>query len=398
VRTDYLPAKRWQRFAPTNKIRMKSSNTSNDSNNPNPYPHGEREGAGSSTQKRADLVSPRENVQYRFALDEAGRSIDVATLNATSGRVFQCLGCGEPMVAKLGDQLAHHFAHKANSHCAGETYLHQLAKQVFREEFERCLNQNLAFQIEIPQRWVCGNHGSVSANICKTQPKFQVYDLVPDVSGFKLETAAQDFVPDITLFGRDGKPDIWIELAVTHPCSEAKLKAGQRIIEISIQTEADVELFRQHRLSAQDTRVKFIHFLDRVPKDMCEWYQHCQLMKRVILIYPDGRLDIRYIEKHASLSEATKQKAVWCLEEFVHRGDEPVSEPQSEALLREAALKWDGAARAAGHVIRSCGLCEHYDRVGDEGCAKFKSPVPWREAIRCEAFAHYEEWPGAEVD
>lgn len=378
---------------------MNTSNQSNEPHNSKSYHHGEREGAG--LQKRAEIVSPKENVQYRYALDEAGRTVDVSTLKnhtATSGRVFHCLGCGELMVARLGEQLAHHFAHKANSHCSGETYLHQLAKQVFREEFELCLAQNQAFQIELLQRWVCDYHGAASAQICQTQAKLRVYDLVPDVSAVKLETSVQDFVPDLTLVGRRGKPDIWVEMAVTHRCSSAKLKAGRRIIEISIQSEADVELFRQHKLSAQDPRVKFIHFPERVPKDMCQWYKHCQLMKRLILIYPDGRLDVRYIEKNTSLSEAIKQKAVWCMEEFIHRGDQPVTEAQYEQLLKQAAIKWDEAARAAGQVIRSCGLCEHYDRAGDAGCVKFKTQVPWREAIRCEEFAQYQNWPDAESD
>src|SRR5690606_7199400 len=51
-----------------------------------------------------------------------------------------CLGCGRPMVARHGAELAHHFAHHgvAGLTCtsAGETALHKFAKQVLNERLE----------------------------------------------------------------------------------------------------------------------------------------------------------------------------------------------------------------------------------------------------------------------
>lgn len=197
--------------------------------------------AGNIPQNGHPEITPAGEIKYRFALDDADTAVDVLSLHnheSIAGRTFRCLACEESMVARLGNHMAHHFSHKANSVCTGETYLHQLAKQVFQEELEKCLAGQKPFLIELPQRWVCNRHAEHS-NRCQTQPKLQSHDLIPDICAFNVEQKADDFVPDIKLVGHYGD-DIWIEIVVTHKCSEAKVKAGNRIIEIEIQSEANM--------------------------------------------------------------------------------------------------------------------------------------------------------------
>ena len=216
-----------------------------------------------------------------------------------------------------------------------------------------------------------------------TRPKLQSHDLVPDVCAVKVEQKANDFVPDITLVGRNGE-DIWVEIVVTHQCSVAKVKAGNRIVEIEIQSEADVELFRQHKLSSQDGRVKFINFKEQVAGDMCAWpYHNCRLMKRVVMVYPDGKWGVVYLAKDQPYSP--KPGVVWWEESFVDRDERPITLADFEDRLKTAALIAMQAASAAGHAIRACGLCEHFDE--DEGCTKYNTQGPWQRAIDCEAFS-----------
>jgi hypothetical protein len=358
----------------------------------------EREGAGQSGQKRPLAVPPAGNVQYRYAVDDTGTTVDVKSLKPSanlSSRSFRCLACAEPMIPHLGTQLAHHFAHKSNSQCSGETYLHQLAKRVFCEEFEWCRVHRKPFQIELPQRLVCNHHGQESATVCQTKPKLRLHDLVPGIASIRVEKKANEFVPDVTLVGKE---NIWVEFAVSHACSPAKLKARQKIIEIRIQSEADVDLFRHHKLSAHDGRVKFINFPDRVPNDMCRWYKYCRLAKRVFVIHHNRKLEIQYLLKHQDVSQGLKAKAAWWTEEYINQGDQPQTQADYEFLLREAALKWDDAARAAGQQIRACGLCVHYDGDGDDGCLKHKAKVPWHEALQCSDFTPNQDWSDAEPD
>ena len=119
--------------------------------------------------------------------------------------------------------LTNQWSRKANPL---KTYLHQLAKRVFQEEFERCLAGQKPFIFAPPLRWVCKRYGHVSESICKTKIKPRPRDLITEVCATKVETKVHDFVPDITLVGRRGQSDIWVEMAVSHKCSAAKCNAG----------------------------------------------------------------------------------------------------------------------------------------------------------------------------
>jgi len=99
-------------------------------------------------------------------------------------------------------------------------------KRVFQEEFERCLAGQKPFIFAPPLRWVCKRYGHVSESICKTKIKPRPRDLITEVCATKVETKVHDFVPDITLVGRRGQSDIWVEMAVSHKCSAAKCNAG----------------------------------------------------------------------------------------------------------------------------------------------------------------------------
>ena len=75
------------------------------------------------------------SVLLAWARDRAGAKVHAAALDAASRRArgpFACLGCGEPVVARLGPIRARHFAHLPGSTCpltAPETALHLDAKE-----------------------------------------------------------------------------------------------------------------------------------------------------------------------------------------------------------------------------------------------------------------------------
>jgi competence protein CoiA-like protein len=74
-------------------------------------------------------------VLLAWAKDRGGAKVDVRALDAASRRArapFSCLGCGEPLVARLGRIRARHFAHRPGSACpltAPESALHLDAKE-----------------------------------------------------------------------------------------------------------------------------------------------------------------------------------------------------------------------------------------------------------------------------
>ena len=80
-----------------------------------------------------------------------------------------------------------------------------------------------------------------------------------------------------------------------------------------------------------------------------------------------------------------KPEVVWWEESFVDRDEAPITLADFEQRLKVAALSAMLAAYAAGHAIRACGLCEHFD--GDEGCTKYGTQGPWQRAVDCDAFS-----------
>ena len=76
-----------------------------------------------------------EGVALAYARDRRGALVSVARLDAASRRAlapFSCPGCGDEVVAKLGAQVARHFAHRPGSDCpltSPETALHFNAKE-----------------------------------------------------------------------------------------------------------------------------------------------------------------------------------------------------------------------------------------------------------------------------
>lgn len=132
---------------------------------------------------------------------------------------------------------------------------------------------------------------------------------------------------------------------------------------------------------------------------MCHWYDHCKLAKRIFELYPNGSLEISYEDKNAKLSDHMPDKAVWGAEELINKGDEPATQWEYDELLREAALSYNDAARAAGHTIRSCDFCQHYERQGEKlRCMKHNTPVPWYAAVQCEDFLQPIYLPDEEIE
>ena len=75
------------------------------------------------------MATNRLNLVYAIK-DGAGISIEDADRGLKCGCV--CPACGEPLVAKKGTKVMHHFAHHSGSTCeyGYETSLHLMAKDI----------------------------------------------------------------------------------------------------------------------------------------------------------------------------------------------------------------------------------------------------------------------------
>ena len=207
------------------------------------------------------------DAKFRFAhLDNDKEIIHINDVNSDvrNNHKFWCIGCGGELKAALGSKRIHYFSHKVNeSHCSRETYLHKLGKQKVisafntQEQFPivlRSLNKCERYQKCNLKKHVreCTEIGDVHINLKEHYGRCEE------------EYRYKGFVADVALIAKEEhRSPIFIEIVVTHKCSEEKRKSGIHIIEWTISDENDVEhiLFMQKR-----PNIEFINFNDNKPR------------------------------------------------------------------------------------------------------------------------------------
>ncbi|MBN1678643.1 MAG: hypothetical protein JW966_00030 [Anaerolineae bacterium] len=89
------------------------------------------------------------NPQYEWALDVEGRAVHVS--QAGRGDSYFCPLCGDKMVARLGDQKRHHFAHSQTTDCPPE----DVARAAAGRWLVYHLRQSLADCRNLTIKWRC---------------------------------------------------------------------------------------------------------------------------------------------------------------------------------------------------------------------------------------------------
>ena len=110
-------------------------------------------------------------VRYHFAYDEHDSIIDTDNVSSEYRKEhdFHCISCGALMMARLGNEKAHYFAHKGGESCGSETYLHKLAKLMLKRKFDN----SQSFVIEYTLRIKCSRNQS-----CPFYRKERCHDII----------------------------------------------------------------------------------------------------------------------------------------------------------------------------------------------------------------------------
>lgn len=124
---------------------------------------------------------------------------------------FECMACGEIMIARKGGSRKHHFAHKQTTNkCNPESYFHRLSKKLFKEIYEQSTTY-----------WILNS-------FCKM-------DLKDEYKQCLIECKKGVYIADLLLkHANDEKKDILVEIFYSHQISIDKLNEGYPIIEIQI--------------------------------------------------------------------------------------------------------------------------------------------------------------------
>lgn len=154
----------------------------------------------------------------KFALAENGLPVYIESVE--KGKRYFCLGCHSEVIAKRGDVLQHHFAHKyiptlndggnrLVSDClrTNESYLHNAFKMIFY----KILKENIEAKKDFTFYYNFSNLGEQKRNLLKV------------ANSIAVEKYVQDLKPDLTLYDRNGKPYVAIEIVVDNKPSRKKL-------------------------------------------------------------------------------------------------------------------------------------------------------------------------------
>jgi len=200
----------------------------------------------------------RNSIKYRFALSEEGSPIDVNSLTEQDRQNYEYLGCGRTLRPVLGKTRKKHFRHKIDIECSPETYLHKMGKILFKETYQRCLEQKQVYLLEYPRPVFCNfcEHGPCSQG-CDDEAA--TFDLTKAFINIQEEKRDGALIPDLLLTTQNGDK-IYVEIAVTHFCSKQKIAFDTKIIEFNIQEQSDLEVFHLTKISSCDYRINLINF------------------------------------------------------------------------------------------------------------------------------------------
>lgn len=213
-------------------------------------------------------------VQYRYACNSSNNIVSADSLTGTEiTDRYSCIACSRPLVAVVNGPIrSPHFRHKVSVECNGETYLHRLAKQVFKETYENCRNKLEPFIISFDTPRYCSKFKRFTGTRCELGEDNHRYDLTQYYSEVRIEERDGPFVPDISLHSVDRPTDVvYVEIAVSHFLSEAKAISANRIIEITINSEEDVDIIRKAHLSSENASFLGFHpNISTIPDAECK--------------------------------------------------------------------------------------------------------------------------------
>ncbi len=318
--------------------------------------------------------------RYRYALSAHGALLDVADLTAAerrSGAPYVCMGCAGEMVPRLGAVRVHHFAHRAEGECAGETYLHRLAKRVLHDEVASALAAGRPFLLVYPETARCTHFRDAHGFVCASERPREL-DLTAYFDRVSVETAHGGFRPDLLLHSTRHDDCVYLEVAVSHPCSPEKVASGVRIVEVPVRDEAQVARLRQGGLDAGTLGLRLHNFRSPAPRPACGG--DCPFPVDVLLVREDRSAVVASVAGGTAASPGYAADAV--RREVLGPSDRPAAERRDRFAAAVRGAWFDGVP------VRDCHLCAHQGMGTDAPvfCRKRTRGCESAEAVECPDF------------
>ena len=174
--------------------------------------------------------------EFTIALDSNDQEVSIDYVQ--KGHEYTCVNCGQPMIPIQGQEREWHFRHKENStNCNHDGWLHKKLVQLLYDRL--CTDEQ--FKI------ICPNHEIHNGQAVVLKEK-------------EYET----FRPDI-LIEENNKDVYFLEVCVTHPCTEEKTKSGIKIIEIETSDARSINELKTDNISnaGKFYKINYYNFLKK---------------------------------------------------------------------------------------------------------------------------------------
>ena len=217
------------------------------------------------------------SVKYKRVFDNDGNIVDISTVNeANRQSEYYSIGSHTPMIAALGQTNQHYFRAKRGCQFNPETELHEYAKRVLKHRFET----EDRFPIKYYRKEYCLNekdcifYDELNKGCGKLDSQLCEYNLKDYYDTATIEGSYDGFVADVLLTSSShNRRPVFLEVAVTHPCTEEKIASRHKIIELSVCCEEDAYCeLKQTIPDNYDLRsgdVKFYNFEDSINLQSC---------------------------------------------------------------------------------------------------------------------------------
>lgn len=197
-----------------------------------------------------------------FALDINGCLVNIQHTVNRDGEKFLCPHCHKEMITKRGSIRQWHFAHKTDK-CSYDSYLHSVAELMIMDWFNK--HSSIILEMNINEK--CSIHESCnfySKEDCQRKTTVK-YDLKKYYSKCTKEKGYEGFIADLLCENSKSPANpIFIEIFVTHECSQEKINSGIRIIEFEIHSEEDIINIINSTLIKECNMVRLFNFKRKV--------------------------------------------------------------------------------------------------------------------------------------
>ena len=184
------------------------------------------------------------SVRYRKVYDKDENIVDIDTVEKENKQPeYYSIGTHTPMVAALGEKNQHYFRAKRGYVLNPETELHKYVKKMLKHRFDTSERFCVKYYRQdcCPHEKECIFYEDYKSGCGCLPERLCEYDLKQFYDTAIVEDGYDGFEADVLLTSsvHPNRKPVFLEVVVSHPCSQEKIDSGNKIVEIFVKKEGD---------------------------------------------------------------------------------------------------------------------------------------------------------------